>query len=46
MRYMLTKKYLNVITNQEIIVYPWTAEHIRIKIENDPNCLELFEGSE
>jgi len=40
----MTRKYLNVITGQQIIVYPWTSEHIKVNIADNPEkYLELFE---
>lgn len=42
----MTKKYLNVITQQQIIVYPWTSENIKTEIKNNPQkYMELFEES-
>jgi len=39
----MTKKYINVLTGQEIIVYPWTSEEIKVKVKNDPDFMEMFE---
>lgn len=41
---MLTKKYLNVITGQEIIVYPWSSKDIKVKVEGK-EFIQLFEES-
>lgn len=39
---MLTKKYKNMITGDEVIVYPWSSKEIKIKVEGK-DYLQLFE---
>lgn len=39
---MLAKKYKNVITGEEIIVYPWTSKDIKVKVEGK-EYTQLFE---
>lgn len=39
---MITKKYMNVITGEEIVVYPWTSKDIKIKVEGK-DYIQMFE---
>jgi len=41
---MITKKYINKVTGQEIIVYPWSSKETKLKVEHG-EWYQLFEES-
>jgi len=41
MRIMITKKYINLITGQEITVYPWSSKKDKLRVKQE-NWYEMF----
>jgi len=39
----MTRKYINVLTGQDIVVYPWSSKKTKDKVSDNSVYMELFE---